>query len=185
LAAAESTSPDRARSTSRCTSANGAGRSLTEAAGATSHRPRHDTSTTSTSESFSVAVAQLGDVRLAVAQEARQVVADVHRDLGRRLGAEVWVERDQSLDLVERPTGIARQLLEVLARQPPVSRLDEVERRDQRWTGELARSGLDARHAAGAELDRMVGQLGHDDADESRRNCSTCTAQNLNSGILP
>ena len=81
---------------------------------------------------LAVALAQLGQPGLAVAQEARQVVADVQRHLRRRLGAEVRVERDQALDLVARPAGVAGELLQLLARQPAQPGLDRVQRRDQR-----------------------------------------------------
>ena len=46
-------------------------------------------------------------------------MTDVQRDLGRRRGAKVRVEGDQALDLVERPSGIARELLEIFAGSQP------------------------------------------------------------------
>ena len=103
-----------------------------------------------------VAPPQLGDARLAVAQEAREVVADVHRDLGRRLSSKMGVERDQALDLVQRPAGIAGQLLQLLTRQPPALRLDQVERRDQRRAGELPCPRLDSRYPAGSDVDEIA-----------------------------
>ncbi len=95
---------------------------------------------------LTVALAQLGQPGLAVAQEARQVVAHVQRDLRRRFGAEVRVERDQALDLVERAPGVAGELLQLLAGQPAQARLDRVQRRDQRRPRELSGARLDARH---------------------------------------
>jgi hypothetical protein len=49
----------------------------------------------------------LGNPLVGAAQPARQVVTDVQVDLRRRLRAEVRIERDQPLDLVERPVGLA------------------------------------------------------------------------------
>jgi hypothetical protein len=54
-----------------------------------------------------VAVSQGADPVVGSPQPAGQVVADVQRDLRRRLGAEVRIERDQPLDLVQRPAGVA------------------------------------------------------------------------------
>jgi len=46
--------------------------------------------------------------RVGAAQPAGQVMADPDLGLRRRLGAEVRIERDQSLDLIQRPADIAR-----------------------------------------------------------------------------
>ena len=104
----------------------------------------------------------------AVAREpAREVAADGDLErLGRR-GAEVRVERDEPLDLVQRPAPVARELDQLLARQPAVLALDRGQRGDQRRAGELARARLDAGDAAVVHTR------------------STRTAQNLNSGIFP
>ncbi len=101
-----------------------------------------------------VALAQLRQPGVAVAQEARQVVADVQGHLRRRLGAEVRVERDQPLDLVPRAAGVAGELLQLRARQPPQPGLDRVQRRDQRRPGELPGPRLHTRHPPGPDLAR-------------------------------
>ena len=71
-------------------------------------------------------------------------MADPELDLLRRVGAEVRVERDQPLDLVQRPVHLAGQRHELLAGQPADPFLDRVQRRDQARAGELARPRLDA-----------------------------------------
>ena len=111
---------------------------------------------------LAVARAQLGQPGVAVAQEAGQVVADVQRHLRRRLGAEVRVERDQALDLVERAARVAGQLLQLLAGQPAQPGLDRVERRDQRRARELPGPPLHPGHPARPDLGRPVGHLRHD-----------------------
>src|SRR5690606_5694874 len=79
-------------------------------------------------------------------EPAGEVVAGVHRDLGRGVGAEVRVERDEALDLVEGPARLARERLQLLARQPPQPRLDRVQLRDQARSRELPGPRLDAWH---------------------------------------
>ena len=91
------------------------------------------------------AIRQLGPV---AREPAREVAADRDLELLGRRGPEVRVERDQPLDLVQRPAPVARELHELRARQPAVLALDRRQRRDQRWAGELAGAGLDARDAA-------------------------------------
>ena len=113
-----------------------------------------------------VALAQLGEPLLAALQPAREVVADGQLNAPRRLGAEVRIERDQPLDLVQRPPPLARERDQLLARQPAVAALDLGQRRDQARAGEAARACLGARRAR----------------HQAR---STRTAQNLYSGILP
>src|SRR5919107_2501410 len=118
-------------------------------------------------------------------------------DRGRRLGAEVRVERDQPLDLVERPAHVAREPHELLARQPAVLALDRHQRRHQAGAGELPRAGLGAGRAAlhpqaHAAVDLTVPGGHHAPSLAVAASCvaalptrSRRTAQNLNSGILP
>src|SRR5215207_4017646 len=117
--------------------------------------------------------AQLLDALVRAVQPARQVVAAGDLPRRRRRGAEVRVERDQALELVQRAAALARQLYELLARQPAVLALDLVQVWDQAGPGKAPGAGLGARcardrHAAG-----------------SAATGSTRTAQNLNSGIFP
>src|SRR5215207_850630 len=117
--------------------------------------------------------AQLLDALVRAVQPARQVVAAGDLARRRRRGAEVRVERDQALELVQRAAALARQLYELLARQPAVLALDLVQVWDQAGPGKAPGAGLGARcardrHAAG-----------------SAATGSTRTAQNLNSGIFP
>ena len=58
------------------------------------------------------------------------------------------VERDQALDLVQRPPHLLRQPHQLLARQPAVLALDRDERRDEAGAGELPGAGLGARRQA-------------------------------------
>jgi hypothetical protein len=72
-----------------------------------------------------------------VGQPAGQVATDLHPDARRRAGgAEVRVEGDQPLQLVERPALLARQRDERLARQPAVLLLDRVQGRHEARAGE-------------------------------------------------
>ena len=91
-----------------------------------------------------VALLEPRDPLVRAAQPAGQVVADPQLDPLRRVGAEVRVERDQPLDLVQRPVHVAGQRHELLAGQPADPFLDRVQRRDQARAGELASPGLDA-----------------------------------------
>ena len=94
-----------------------------------------------------VALLEPRDPLVRAAQPAGQVVADPQLDPLRRVGAEVRVERDQPLDLVQRPVHVAGQRDELLAGQPADPFLDRVQRRDQARAGELARPRLDAGNA--------------------------------------
>src|SRR5215469_12330636 len=135
-----------------------------------------------------VALPQRGDALVRPLQPAGQVVAGAQRDLGRRLGAEVRVERDQSLDLIQRPPDVPGQRLEFLARQPAEPLLDGVQRRDQAGAGELARPRLDPRHPRpGLRHHRLpvCGVAAAGSASLASGAASIRTAQNLNSGILP
>ena len=102
-------------------------------------------------------------------------MADVQATARRRLGAEVRVERDQPLDLVQRPAGVLRQRRQLLARQPAEPVLDRVQRRDQARPGEPAVARLGTGRAAASAGPSVT------PADAG----SSATAQNLNSGILP
>ena len=89
----------------------------------------------------------LGDAVFRAAQPARQVVADAQLDPLRRGGPEVRVERDQPLDLVQRPVHLVGQRHQFLAGQPADPFLDGVQGRDQARPGELPGPRLDAGHA--------------------------------------
>src|SRR5690349_2731719 len=94
-----------------------------------------------------VPLADRGDALVGAAQPAGQVVADAQLGLDRRVGAEVRVEGDQALDLVQRPAHVTGQRDEFLTGQPADSLLDSVQRRDQARARELACACLDARDA--------------------------------------
>ncbi len=93
-----------------------------------------------------VPVPQFRDPPVRALQPAGQVVAGVQLHLHRRPGAEVRVERDQPLDLVQRAADVTGQRYQFLARQPADPFLDRLQRRDQAGAGELARPRLDTRH---------------------------------------
>ena len=79
-------------------------------------------------------------------QPAGQVVADAQHDPFRRRGPEVRIERDQPLDLVQRPVHLAGQRHQFLAGQPADPFLDGLQGRDQARPGEFAGPRLDAGH---------------------------------------
>src|ERR1700761_7699067 len=99
------------------------------------------------------------DAIIGAAEPAGQVVTEAYLGLLRWLGAEVRIERDEPLDLVQRTAHIARQRDQLLAGQPAGPFLDGVQRRDQAGPGELARPGLDAGDA-GLGLSHRRGRSG-------------------------
>ncbi len=194
-------SPARAASTAATASSTGSGRSSTAAAGASSHRPRHDTRR-SRSRTAAVALLGLADAVVGAGQPAREVVADRQLHGFRRRGAEVRIEGDEPLDLVQRPAHVARERDELLARQPADAPLDGGEGRDQAGARELPGARLGSRiarlhaqpRAAVAVAARRRDVRRHRQAP-SRVVVGSCraalparsirTAQNLNSGIFP
>src|SRR6185437_12178913 len=134
---------------------------------------------------IAVLLVQLRDPVLRSVQPAGEVVADPDGDASGRLGAEVRIEGQQTLDLVERPLLLPRQCLQFLARQPAEAPLDLHQHRDQARTPELARTRFDARHGR-----LLVSRNCHcaeppTNALSRSRAGAMLTAQNLNSGILP
>ena len=101
-----------------------------------------------------VPLLRLADAVVGAVQPAREVVADGELDRLRRRRAEVRIERDHALDLVQRPAHVARQRDELLARQPADAPLDRGEGRDQARARELARPRL------GAGIARLDPQAG-------------------------
>src|SRR4029079_6392154 len=86
----------------------------------------------------------LADALGGAMEPAGEVVADGELHGLRRRRAEVRVERDHALDLVQRPAHVARQRDELLARQPADALLDRREGRDQARARELPRPRLGA-----------------------------------------
>src|SRR6185312_2158229 len=127
-----------------------------------------------------VALVDGGDLLVGAVQPAREVAADSDLDLGRRRRAEVRVERDQPLDLVQRPARLAREPDQLLAREPAVLVLDRVQRRDQARTREPAGARFPAGDAAVRDRHQWAPADPFPLAAGSIR-----TAQNLNSGIFP
>ena len=89
-----------------------------------------------------VAGVDLRDLLVGAVQPARQVAADGDLHPGRRRDAEVGIERDEPLDLIQRAAGLTAEAHELLARQPAVLALDDVQRRDEARTVELPGAGL-------------------------------------------